>query len=290
VTPQSPGPAVVCFPGSFRSKEQLAGEPELHPNYAFPRREEQNQRARLYAESGIVSVAVDTLGFGETSDGVDRAREPQTYDLTAISRYLTELGRPHAGLAAQRDRELLKWLRGLDYVDSSRIALSGHSLGTSCVLVSGVLDPGIHALVFNDYLCPKIERAIAVTKVHTNDIRNYAPGGFFPQVPGTWEWFDFPDLAAALAPRPLLLTEGGPEHSLDVVRRAYAILGASDRLSIHHYPKYAEPDARRDGQKIPEGIDGEEWLAWANVDKPQHFFKGDLAVPWLIRCAAQDRP
>jgi len=32
---------------------------------------------------------------------------------------------------------------------------------------------------------------------------------------------------------------------------------------------------------IPEGLDGEEYLEYSNVDAPNHYFKANLAVPWL---------
>ena len=39
----------------------------------------------------------------------------------------------------------------------------------------------------------------------------------------------------------------------------------------------------------PEGLSDTEWLEFANVDVPEHCFKGRLAVPWLSRIAERDR-
>ena len=49
------------------------------------------------------------------------------------------------------------------------------------------------------------------------------------------------------------------------------------------YPKYSDPSARRDGEEIPEGLNRESWFEYANVDAPQYYFKGDVAVPWLAK-------
>ena len=70
---------------------------------------------------------------------------------------------------------------------------------------------------------------------------------------------------------------------LDLVRKAYEIAGAPENLSVHHYPRYSDPANRRDGKPIPEGLGEMEWLDHANVDVPRHYFKGDLAVPWLTK-------
>ena len=32
---------------------------------------------------------------------------------------------------------------------------------------------------------------------------------------------------------------------------------------------------------MPEGLTQEEYFLWAYVDVPNHYFKEDLAVPWL---------
>ena len=281
-------PAVMCFPGSSGSKENLAGEPPLHP--AFKPRDRshagvqhgvRNQQALQYARAGLVAVAVDHPGNGELSD-LAKHRGAAVDDRNTLARYLIDFGRDYISLSVFQKRLILDWLRERPYVDSDRIALSGHSLGTEPLLAMAVLDPDIGAIVWNDFLCPNLERAKVATKPNARGVRPTA-NWLGHCVPGLWEWFDYPDLVAAFAPRPLLLTEGGPGHSLDIVRKAYEIVGASEKVSVHHYPKYANPIHRRDGKPIPEGLDDMEWLDHANVDAPRHYFKGYLAVPWLAR-------
>jgi hypothetical protein len=71
-----------------------------------------------------------------------------------------------------------------------------------------------------------------------------------------------------MAPRPLIMTEGGPTHALDLVRRAYEVAGAPDHVTIHYYPKYADPAARRDGEPIPEGLDQTVQQSWKEMEVP----------------------
>ena len=137
-------------------------------------------------------------------------------DRRTLARYLIDSGRDYIALSVFQKRQILEWLRAQPFVDADRIALSGHSLGTEPLLVMAVLDPHIQAMVWNDFLCPNIERAKVSTKPNKSGVR--PPANWLGHcVPDLWEWFDYPDLVAAFAPRPLILTEGGPTHSLNLV-------------------------------------------------------------------------
>ena len=287
-TAKNPAPAVMCFSGSSGTKENLAGEPPLHPafklddrSHAGVRHAVRNQQALQFAKAGMVSVAVDHPGNGELSD-LAKHRGTTKDDRSTLARYLIDFGRDYISLSVFQKRQILEWLRQRPYVDSDRIALSGHSLGTEPLLVMGVLDPKIQGIVWNDFLCPNIERTKVSTRPNTRGVRPQA-NWLGHCVPGMWQWFDYPDLVAAFAPRPLIVTEGGPTHSLDLVRRAYETAGAAGNVSIHHYPKFSNPANRRDGKPIPEGLDLYGFLDHANVDLPQHYFKGYFAIPFLVR-------
>ena len=287
-TPDNPAPAVMCFPGSSGTKENLAGEPPLHPSFKTNgrshdgwRHAERNQQAIQFAKSGLVAVAVDHPGNGELSD-LAKYGGTTSDDRPTLSRYLIDVGRDYIALSVFQKKQILDWLRAQPFVDADRIALSGHSLGTEPLLVMAVLDPQIRAIVWNDFLCPNIQRAKVITKPNQSGVRPRA-NWLGHCVPGMWKWFDYPDLVAAFAPRPLIITEGGPTHSLSLVRKAYEIAEAPQNVSIHYYPKYSNPADRHDGEPIPEGLDQAEWFAYANVDVPHHYFKGYLAVPWLTQ-------
>lgn len=283
-----PLPAVLCVPGSSDTKENLAGEPPLHPSFQPDgrshdgwRHAQRNQQAVQFAKAGMVAVAVDHPGNGELSD-LALHRGTASDDRDTIARYLIDFGRDYISLSAFQKMHIVQWLRTQPFVDAARVAVSGHSLGTEPILVMAVLDPGIRAIVWNDFLCPNIERAKVSTKPNDKGLRPRA-NWLGHCIPGLWNWFDYPDLVASFAPRPLILTEGGPTHALELVRKAYAIAGAPNNVAIYYYPRYANPAARRDGAPIPEGLDEPEWFQYANVDVDRHYFKGYLAVPWLAR-------
>jgi len=278
VSAKKPAPAVLCFPGTTRTKENLAGEEELSPRFVVERHSEKNHMALFYVRQGIVAVAVENPGIGETGD-LEKYGGPK-YDVGTFSRYLLDLGWSYLGLSSFQGQQILNWMKTHDFIDNKRIALSGHSLGTEPAMVLAVLNPDICAVVFNDYMCRLIKRATVLTKPADTGLRPVHNGLFhFP--PDMWKWFDHPDIVASFAPRPVIITEGGAASDLDMIKKAYQIMGAKDNITIYHYPKYYDPISRRDYVEIPEGLTLEEYYEYANVDAPNHYFKANLAVPWL---------
>ena len=264
---RSPTPAVMCFPGSTGSKEALAGEPEL-PGSAAPDKTKwaDNRMAYHYACRGLVAAAFDNPATNELASPL-LEREPLT--LCAIW-----MGRCYEAISVFQKVCVLRWLAAQPYVDAKRLATSGHSLGAKPADILGVLYPEVvKAVVHNDFVCHWQERAVAVNLHH--------PGGH-QVVPGMFQWFDYTDLEAALAPRPLLFTEGGRPNQIAKIRRAYALLGAPEALRLYHYERYENPTSRTlDDAELPVGISNEQYFAYAYVDAARHRFRPQHAVPWL---------
>ena len=125
------------------------------------------------------------------------------------------------------------------------------------------------------------EAAKTMTRPAKNGRRPQTLGALF-FIPGLYRFFDHPDIQAALAPRPALYSEGLPERDLQTIYRpAYAISGAPENLTVVQFEKYRNPSSRHNGD-VPEGIGSldELWRYYSN-DAPQHYFKGEAAVPWL---------
>jgi len=268
VSASSPAPAAMCFPGSSSSKESLAGEVEFGGKRSSHRHWLRNRMALEYTQKGIVSVAVDNPGVCETQDAIRSGR----YELSIHGIWV---GRPYEGISTFQKRCILEWLKEQPYVDAQRIAASGHSLGAKPALILGVLDPTIKAVVWNDGLADWRRRAV---------FTNLERIGSFQYIPGLLHWFDYVDLHICMAPRPLLIAEGGRSEYLERVREGYRLLGAADKFKAVYYPKYADPDQRRyDKVPVPEGLTMKEYYPYANVDPPMHYFKGEVAVPWLAK-------
>jgi hypothetical protein len=107
-------------------------------------------------------------------------------------------------------------------------------------------------------------------------------------VPGMFQWYDAPDLQAALAPQALLFTEGGRTPHLNRIRAAYKLNNAEGQMKVEYYKKYLTPDLRpHDEGPIPEGVTMDEYFQYANVDAKFHCFRPKRAVPWLAKVFAQ---
>lgn len=86
---------------------------------------------------------------------------------------------------------------------------------------------------------------------------------------------------AALAPRPVICTEGGMDRDFDIIAKAFAKAGAPENFEYHHYAKYADPAMRQYLDSLPSGIDRTEFFRLVNCDSPRHYLKLEWILPWL---------
>lgn len=266
---QSPAPGVLCFPGSTGSKEALAGEPGIDGSPASADRKWlDNRMAWHYVRRGLVALAVDSPATNELASPL---RDRNSLSLSAIW-----MGRSYEAVSVFQKACLLEWLARQPFVDARRIATSGHSLGAKPADILGVLYPDmVRAVVHNDFVCNWQERAVAM---------NLDMPGAHQVVPGIFQWFDYTDLEASLAPRPLLFTEGGRANQIAKIRRAYELHGAADAVGLFHYETFEDPSSRPlDGAELPIGITGEQYFQHAYVTPSLHRFRPDRAVPWLAK-------
>ena len=218
VDPGHKAPAVLCIPGFGGSKEGLAGETEGdYELTSFPVEPvKKGAMALHYVKRGLVAVAVDNPSCAELSDNGH-------FDYLNTSRILLEMGWSYLGLTAYQDWNVLSWMKELDFVNKDRLIVSGFSLGTEPLMVLGTLDPSIYAFVYNDFLCRTLERILVMTKPDPKGIRLF-PNSIEHLIPGFLTQFDFPDLVAALAPRPVICTEGGLDRDFDLIRNTLHII------------------------------------------------------------------
>ncbi len=175
---------------------------------------------------------------------------------------------------------VLNWMKAQSYIRKDRIVISGFSLGTEPMMVLGVLDKDIYAFVYNDFLCQTQERAVVMTKPDKENRRPF-PNSIRHLIPGYWRYFNFPDVVASLAPRPIIFTEGGLDRDFRLVQSAYAASGKPENAEFHHYPKFADKAVRKDVEHLDEGLDSKTYFEAVNVDPPSHYFKNELVIPWL---------
>ena len=269
---QQPSPAVLCIPGAGMAMAHLTGE--------LPNGNPRNTMAQTIARHGYIAVAVENACAGETSDLEPLAGSWPDYDTSA--RILLELGWSWLGYTSYLDKLVLEWMKSQPFIRKDLIVVSGFSLGTEPLMVLGALDPSIYAFVYNDFLCQTQERAIVMTAPDEQGHREF-PNSIRHLIPRFWQYFNFPDIVASLAPRPIILTEGGLDRDFRLVRRAYELSGNPDGAEMQHYPKFADQKSRNAAQTLPEGLTRDEYFALVNVDPPNHYFKEELVLPWLDR-------
>ena len=267
---QTPMPAVICIPGSHHPREVLAGEPlPDHPNCKNIRFLDRNRMAQVFAQAGYLAVAFDnpaTATIAEKdSDGNENVWRCRIRTVQAM----LGSGTTYPGYSVFHKKLILDWLTGLPEVDNSRIAVSGHSLGTEAALALGVLDERISAVIFNDYVGDDRRRYCATTEMETEEIQDLGSWHF---VPGMWRDFAFPDLLISLAPRYLTMNEGGAEEFLDLIRSAYAARGCADRLQVAYYPDLQ--DKPKIKENVPmQGLSPDGFFKHCSVIPADHSFR-----------------
>ncbi|MBP5640348.1 MAG: acetylxylan esterase [Victivallales bacterium] len=272
-----PAPGVLCIPGSASPKELLAGEPmPSNPNCCNYRFDDRNAQTLHCVKRGYIAVAFDNPGTAEVADlGESTTQTNWSVRVKLVEGYI-EAGLTYVGVSVFQKMQFLKWFKMQPDVDASRLAVMGHSLGTEAALSLALLCDEFKALVFNDFLCDERRRYCAMT-----EFENAAGNGNWHHVPGIWQYFAFPDMLAALAPKYLALNEGGAEEWLDKVRASYANAGASDRLSISSYPKFADTPPMR-GMVPLFGLDERRFYEdWCHVDAPDHSFRPEPSMKLL---------
>lgn len=240
-------PAILALHGTNRyGKELVVGLIEK-----LPTSDEAGTRRQYYgqelAERGYIVLAPDYWYYGLYRDKHYTTDPSLKYD-------------PHQrGYATGKMKGIWNHLRAIDVlttlpeVDMGRIGSIGHSLGGYNTLFLGLFDPRVKVMVtsagynaFPDY---------AASKYGGGDLKNWGIdkelrrirtvfGNDPKQVP-----FDFPELLAALAPRPVFtsapLSDDYFDHPgvlkcQDVARPVYALFGAAGHLEIQ------SPEARHD--------------------------------------------
>lgn len=232
---------------------------------------------------GMIAVCFDPLGISELSLDTEDPNKGW-HSRTAYTHGLLMEGYNYVGVSAHNALCFLDFVKSLSYVDSSRIAVSGHSLGTELAIFLAMVTDDFSAIVFND-MCSSLRCRYISTTEHEDLADPARETKNFHLVPGITRYFDLKDLCAAAAPRPLAMNEGGPDEYLEDIRRVYAALGAEDRLQITHYPQYRDPDSRVYHGDMPlHGLSDEEFYQYFNTDAPDHSFRKEPS-PALLKKA-----
>jgi dienelactone hydrolase len=215
-----PRPAVLAMPGhdgpadaTGRGAASIAGrDTTLNYMRAFGLR---------LAEAGYVVLAVDVAGVGELAE----------LNYMRLVRQGLLVGVPLKRLMLEEVHTAMDYMVSRPEVDAKRVGTMGMSLGGELAMFAGILDPRVKFVVSSGFF---------------SSYRDYAftsAASLF--IPGILRVGDIPDLAAMVAPRPMLLQVGRYDSLIDVkrvgpyyakVQQAYAGAGAPDAVSLDVFP------------------------------------------------------
>jgi dienelactone hydrolase len=194
--------------------------------------------ARQATARGLAALAVELRGFGERRDRRppwlrDRSAERDPLDPNATCRHAAMvallLGRTSLGEKILDLRAALAALRGFPETRDLPVWALGNSGGGTLAWYLASVEPSIAGLVLGSCFATFASSLGAID--HCCD--NYLPGAL--------RWFDFPDLALLVAPRPLVVVQGeddplfpaeGVRAAFARARAIYAAAGALDRCRL----------------------------------------------------------
>lgn len=209
-------PAMLCLHQTVEiGKDEPAGLGK-NPNLKY---------ARELAERGYVTIAPDYPNFGE------------------YKRDVYAMGYASASMKAiWNNTRAVDLLVSLPEVDPERIGVIGHSLGGHNAIFTALFEPRIKAVVSSSSFN-------AFPYYYKGDITGWSHKGYMPRLRETYQLdlkkvpFDFPELIAALAPRPFFTNSPlhddnfeveGVRVCLDAARPVYRLFHAEDDLQAVH--------------------------------------------------------
>jgi hypothetical protein len=226
-------PVLVLLPAASRSPSMPCVVGVAQDGKAGFLKHRPDEIARLLAR-GIAVCLPDLRGTGETSLGTDRGRSSEA---TALSSGELMLGNTFVGLRLKDLRSVLRWLRTVPEIDAQRIALWGDSfapengpdrrldvplgiseeplsaepLGPLLALLAGLFEDEVAAVVAQNGLIGFRSALQSPFVCIPHDV----------VVPGLLTAGDVGDLAAVLAPQPLLV-----QRFVDGANRAVSVEAA----------------------------------------------------------------
>lgn len=228
---ESPAPAVLCLhsttPAGKDESAGISGRPS-------------RQYALELAQRGYVTLAPDYPSLGE-----------HEYDFDADQYASGSMKAIYDNIRA------VDYLQSLPEVDPKRIGAIGHSLGGHNAIFTALFEPRIKAVV----------SSCGFTRFHKyygGDLKGWAGPRYMPRVAERYGNdpdrmpFDFPELLAALAPRPMLAVAplqddnfevSGVRDSIEAAAPVYRLLGAEGKLQAlypaagHDFPAEARRQA-----------------------------------------------
>jgi len=244
-------PGLVCAHGHGNGKDDVVGIHHGEHTRINTIRGLNYDYARQFAKRGYVVIAPDWRGFGERRLGYDF---PGRDGCNVVFIKALMLGLNPLTLNVWDAQRCLDYLQSRPEVDGKRLGCVGLSYGGTVTLFTAALDERVRAAVISCYLNAYGSYGLTL-------------GNFCGSqtVPGLLKYGEMADVAALIAPRPLLVEMGRRDDGFPIedsrrayrrVERAYRVLGAQERIACDEF----------DGGHAFSGRVAFEWMArWLEV-------------------------
>jgi len=222
-------PAVICPNGHFaRAKESVAGIRE-EVDVIKDIEEFNLMYGEDFVKMGYIAFCPDARGFGERAEKAKQADGEWKCTCTNLNRMGIPLGRSALGMCIWDLHKLTDYIMTRDDCDTTRIGCAGLSGGGMQSMYLAAVDERIKCVCTSGYFYGTLESLLIMN--HNCDC-NY--------VPGMWKYFDMGDIAAMIAPRPLIIETGDKDTlngesnienitpQVNIARRAYEICGCEN--------------------------------------------------------------
>jgi cephalosporin-C deacetylase-like acetyl esterase len=227
-TLDTPRPAVISLHGHGPGKSRNVGMDDTEAEHEIIARNKENFGLQAVRE-GYIALCPDVRAFGECTDE-DHIDGQFNISCRSSAGRSIMLGRTLLGERVWDVMRAVDFLTTHPNVDASRIACMGHSGGGTVTLFAVALEPRIQVAVVNAAFCAWGQSIYGT---------GHCPCNY---VPDLLRYADCADLAALIAPRPLLINTGtdDPIFPLDGVyaafmttSAAYAQLGHSEQCELY---------------------------------------------------------
>lgn len=204
--------------GSLRNSEGQASREEGRSSFAED-----------LVRRGFLVFAPEQIGFADRRNAADQALGGATSTCRQAALSLLLLGHTLVGLRVRDIGRVLDYVAGRTDARAGSVGGVGFSGGGSALLYAAALDERLSAVILSGCLGTYRQSIIAIP--HCED--NY--------LPGILRYAEMADIAALVAPRPLFVESGMDDPlfpassavaAVTQVRKAYALLGAADRVEL----------------------------------------------------------
>ena len=245
------------------------------------RKEDQLALMRTVADRGFATAAIDAPHHGER---IRTGAQLEQYFGAMLDTYRTGRGRPYLYDTVWDVMRLIDYLETRADVDATRIGIMGISKGGTEAYLAAAVDLRIAVVVpiigvqsfrwalDHDQWQPRVAmfgnavenaaRDEQISKLDAQFVRR-----FYDRVaPGIYSELDGPSVLQLIAPRPMLVINGdsdrrtplaGVEESVEAARKAYAALGAEDKLGL-----YLQPNAGHVFTPVAELVMADWFVRW----------------------------